>query len=309
MSSARATKDDVQNVSHDEQTETINAQAMTSTNLDDKFSVPAHLSNNIISRQVILHWDNSLAGLAAVPENATWRPLDDHMDIFQSKTRYAPNCRKASTRKGDLSQVIIVGMKLKKIDSTFPCQLGLTIHGSRGNYYTCNGERYSYLIGANEANTNLDEIVVTTNPYVNSEYLRLYPGMTSEKLRKEGIMNVPGENYVFVDKGHPIVEMMAENQDILQIDLKGADLIDNRWYKVSKTITERCLSELENELVTNLPLLDLTKFSASIHRLYGRPWDDESEVCENITQRELRSRVMTSTRRATAVLQINYAFV
>ena len=75
--------------------------------------------------------------------------------------------------------------------------------------------------------------------------------------------------------------MMTENQDVLQIDLEAAELIDNRWYKVSSTVTERCLTELENELVENLPILDLTEFNASIHRLYGRSWDDEEEVCDS----------------------------
>ena len=54
-----------------------------------------------------------------------------------------------------------------------------------------------------------------------------------------------------------------------------------RWYKVSKTVTERCLSELESELVENLPIMDLSSFKASVHRLYGREWDDESEVCDS----------------------------
>jgi hypothetical protein len=37
------------------------------------------------------------------------------------------------------------------------------------------------------------QIVATTNPYVNSEYLRLYPGMTKDNLKTNGIMEVPGE--------------------------------------------------------------------------------------------------------------------
>jgi len=80
--------------------------------------------------------------------------------------------------------------QIKKIESNFPCQLGLEVEGSKGNYYTCNGERYAYMVGANEKSNNLDEIVVTSSPYVNSEYLRLYPGMTSGNLRNNGIMNV-----------------------------------------------------------------------------------------------------------------------
>jgi hypothetical protein len=271
--------------------------------------VPKHFQKGLISRHFILQWDNSFNGLAAYPENATWRPLDGHMDIFQSATRYAPGCRKSATRQGNLEQVILVSMAIKKIESNFPCQLGLTVEGAKGNYYCCNGERYAYLIGANEKSHKLNETIVTTNPYVNSEYLRLYPGMTSDKLRSEGIMAVPGENYVFVDKDHPIVEMMNENQEVLQIDLGSAELIDNRWYKVSQAVTERCISELENELVDNLPLMSFNKFNAKIHRMYGRDWDDEDEVCDNVTAREVRTKVMTTNRRATVVVQVTYAYM
>ena len=234
MSSVR---NDVENVVVDQAENNLSEEVsnLRVAQVDEKFTVPSHLSNNIISRHYVMQWDNSLAGLAAYPENATWSPLEGHLDIFQSKTRYAPNCRKAATRQGNLSQTILVGMKIKKVESSFPCQLGLKIDGARGNYYTANGERYAYLIGANETSHALDQVIVTTNPYVNSEYLRLYPGMTKDKLREEGIMHVPGENYVFVDRQHPIVEMMSENQDVLQIDLAAAELIDNRHAKIPMT--------------------------------------------------------------------------
>ena len=309
MSSTRANEvENVVNVAAvDNATDETNT--LRTAHVDENFTVPSHLSNNIITRHYVLQWDNSFAGLAAYPENAVWKPLEGHMDIFQSKSRYAPNCRKAAVRQGNLEQVILVGMKVKKVESNFPCQLGFRIHGAKGNYYTCNGERYAFLIGSNENTPNLNQIIVTTNPYVNSEYLRLYPGMTKDKLREEGIMHVPGENYVFVDKQHPIVEMMTENQDVLQIDLASAELIDNRWYKVSKTVTERCLDELETELVENLPLMDFTKFNASIHRLYNRGWDDEAEVCDNIQQRDLRSRVMTTNRRCSVVVEVSYVYM
>jgi hypothetical protein len=265
--------------------------------------------NNVITRNFVMHWDNSLAGFAAYPEKATWKPNEENLDIFQSRTRYAPGCQKAAERQGNLENVIMVGMKIKKVESNFPCQLGLKLTGSKGNFYTGGGERYSYLIGANESTPKLDDVLVSASPMVNSEYLRLYPGMTKEKLRSEGIMAVPGENYVFVDKNHPIVEMMGENQDVLQINLEDAELIDDRWFKVSKTVTERCLSELETELLENLPIVNLKEFSASIHRHHGREWDAQEEVCDNISQRDLRSRVLTTNRRCTAVVEMSYCFM
>ena len=107
-------------------------------------------------------------------------------------------------------------MKIKKIESTFPTPIGLTISGCKGNFYSGNGSRYAYVAGTNESTHNMDKIVATTNPYVNSEYLRLYPGMvcsipipelslelfpnantncscsqTAENLKSNGIMDVP----------------------------------------------------------------------------------------------------------------------
>ena len=305
-----AQRESTQNVATEQsEEECVSTQMPAACTNDPNFAVPSHLSQNVISRHFVVHFDNSLAGLGSYPEKATWRPRPNKMDIFQSKPRYAPNCAKAATRQGNLDQVILVGMKIKKVESNFPCQLGLRVEGSKGNYYTNDGQRYSYLIGANENTPQLNDVLVAGNPYVNSEYLRLYPTMTKDKLRKEGIMEVPGENYVFVDKDHPIVEMMGENQDVLQIDLENAELIDDRWYKVSKTVTERCISELENELVDNLPVMNLNNFNATIHRLHGRSWDSEEEVCDNISQRDLRSRVMTTNRRCTAVVEMMYCFM
>lgn len=274
---------------------------------DEKFTVPNHMQN-VIVRHYVMQWENSLSGLANYPENASWRPLDGHYDIFQSTSRYKQGAVKRSKfRQGDLEQAILIGMKVKKVSSNFPCQLGLKVTGAKGNYYTCNGEQYAYMMEPNEKENQMDEIVATSSPYVNSEYLRLYPGMTSDNLRNNGIVKIEGENYVFVDHKHPIVEMMSENQDVLQIDLKNAELIDGRWYKVSKAVTERCLSELESELVENLPLLDLSKFSAEITRPYGKDWDDASGWGENVDA-ATQERVLNSQRNATVVLQLTYAF-
>ena len=213
MSRQQQTEGDVENVlavdAEDEQADSCQEKKTSLAKIDAEFNVPQHMATGTISRHFILSWDNTLAGLSSFPEQAEWKPSPANLSIFQSRTRYAPGCRKSAVRQGNLSSCIMVGMKIKKVESTFPCQLGLKVTGAKGNFYTSNGERYAYLIGNQEQSHKLDEIVVTTNPYVNSEYLRLYPGMTSDKLRSEGIMSVPGENYVFVDKRHPIVEMMV----------------------------------------------------------------------------------------------------
>lgn len=281
-------------------------EKLNAHNSPEGIDVPDHVTP--ISRQYIMQWDNSLSNLANNPGQATWSPVEGHhQDLFGSTTRYAPNAPKAEERLGNLKQAILISMKIKKVESNFPCQLGLKITGCKGNYYTCNADRYAYLIGSNEKSHNLSTTIATQSPYVKSEYLRMYPGMTKEALRTEGIVQVPSENYVFVDKNHPIVDMMVENSDVLQLDMNNAELIDGRWFKVSSQVTNECLNELENELLDNLPLLDLSNFGASIEKLYNAPWDDDSEI--NVANEAVRSRILDENRKLTAVVEVIYSFI
>ena len=79
------------------------------------------------------------------------------------------------------------------------------------------------------------------------------------------------------------------------------------WYKVSKAVTDRCLSELGDELESNLPLLDFSKFSVNIERLGGEHWDSENIVCDNIGSDAMRNKVLDGRRRLNAVVEITYS--
>jgi len=306
---SRQNADRFQETSPDEE----EALVPSSTLVDAAFCIPDHAKGREISRKFVLEWDNSLSGLASRPGQATWRPQDGHYDCFQSKTRYAPGCARSDTRRGNLEQVIMIGMKIKKVDSTFPCQLCLNIHGCKGNYYLSSGEQISYLVSPKEHNFEKDEIVLLTHPYVNSEYLSRWPGMTASALRTEGIMQVPNEDYVFVDKNHPIIEMIADpdNSDTLQVNIDDAVLLDGHWYKIVSSVVDSCITALETELIANLPIFDLTKFSAQISRPYGVDWDNESEVCDNCpaVTTASKNRLMTSRYRCTVILEMVYCFM
>ena len=94
---------------------------------DGKFTVPSHM-NNVISRQYVMQWENSLAGLASYPENGAWRPLSGHLDIFQSTSRYKQGpVKRSKFRQGDLEQAILIGMKVR----SFPHYLSSSLHEVR----------------------------------------------------------------------------------------------------------------------------------------------------------------------------------
>ena len=103
--------------------------------------------------------------------------------------------------------------------------------------------------------------------------------------------------------------MMQENQEQLQLDLANARLIDNRWFKVSKAVADRCLAELGDELDVNLPILDLSSFGATINRINGVAWDSEHEVCDNVANADTRSKIMDTQRRMSAVVEMSYSFM
>ena len=102
---------------------------------------------------------------------------------------------------------------------------------------------------------------------------------------------------------------MSENQAVLGIDLSQAQLVDNRWFKVEKTVSERCLAELGEELSNHLPIVDLSNFQVGIHRLHGASWDSEAEVCDNVSSVDMRSKIMDGQRRASFVIEMSYSFV
>ena len=102
---------------------------------------------------------------------------------------------------------------------------------------------------------------------------------------------------------------MSENQSVLGIDLSHAQLVDNRWFKVEKTVSERCLEELGAELTNHLPIIDLSGFNVGISRLHGANWDSEAEVCDNISSVDMRSKIMDGQRRASFVIEMSYSFV
>lgn len=78
---------------------------------------------------------------------------------------------------------------------------------------------------------------------------------------------------------------------------------------MSKAVTDRCLSELSDELENNLPLLDFTKFSVNIERLGGTSWDSEEVVCDNVAADAMRNKIMDGRRRLHALLEVTYSFM
>jgi hypothetical protein len=160
--------------------------------VESQFTIPSHLKKTTITRRYVATIRGSYDDFTDSPSLASWRPM--HMDIFKTRTRYAPDAPRSEVPRGDLSQAILIGMKVASVESTFPEPIGVSVTGCKGNTYTGNGERYAFTTVSNQVSPDLNQIIATTNPYINSAYLEMYPGMTKENLRSNGICEIPGEN-------------------------------------------------------------------------------------------------------------------
>ena len=100
MSRRSATKEQVE-AADDVEAIASNADTLT----DNNFAVPGHLSSGAITRHFAVEFAGSLAEMADSPSLASWSPTE--LSIFQSRTRYAPNCAKSEFRQGNLQQAIL----------------------------------------------------------------------------------------------------------------------------------------------------------------------------------------------------------
>ena len=260
-----------------------------------------------ITRRIHVEFDNTHAGLAQNAQQATYTVLDH--DIWRT-TRKTLNSTPTAERQGDISRVMLLGVKVKKVHSTFPCQLGVTMTGVKGNFYTCDGDRFAYMVAPNETRYDANDVIMATDTAASTEFMRLYPETTRANLRTKGIIKVDAKDeFRYVAQDHPIVEVMAANQEELQVNLADARLVDGRFLKVATPVVERCLTEIEDNVLAKLPVVDFGNFGVKIQRLYGQEWTDKAEVCDGITDPHLQKAMMEQVqRRLGLTLEVSYMF-
>jgi len=264
--------------------------------------------SKVITRKFLASHSNTLSRMHAHPEEAMCKMMVN--DVWQSKTRYAPDCTPSAHRQGDVSRVMLLGVKVKKVHSTFPCELGVSLTGVKGNVYTSTGDRFAYTVAPNEARYDADEVIMATDTAASSEFMRMYPTTTQANLRTNGIMTVPGEDFVYVSKDHPLVPLVQANAEQLQVDLQSAPLMDGRFYKMATPLVERCLDEIDTNVLSKLPVVNLNNFGVKIQRLHGLPWNAKTEVCDGILDRSTQKMMMNDiNRRLGLTLEVSYVFV
>jgi hypothetical protein len=184
-----------------------------------------------------------------------------------------------------LQNAHIISADLIEYHNKFPVSLGVNLSCIPGKEATRTGCTYAFTALPTAHNT------VPLNLYTNDhqaqegvEWRTKYPMYNASNLETQGVLNVQGENFYFIDKGHPCVELLRMNKHVLNADIDQQPLIDNQWFKVMKQVMATCCNHLRKVVLNKVSTMDLNNLTLQISRLDNAKWVDYSTEDELMLQ-------------------------
>lgn len=253
---------------------TVPAATLQSDGKVNNFLSDAHK----ITRRFMVRWNGSIrewaSGSAESKRSLTWSVDPNHLDIFRTKV-HGPEAGGNDKRIGDLSKVIVLGARVLTRSNPLPVDVAVRIPGLKGNMYGASmEERYPAVLMA-QFKSDRPEVAHVPDRYIETypELIQNYGHLTRASIEK-GLMRSPHEPATFVQVGSVIATLIELNAESLNINLAMVKPVDGQYYKIANEIVERCLDELENNVLKHQPYVDLSQFSATLVRADGRKWLD-----------------------------------
>ena len=81
-----------------------------------------------------------------------------------------------------------------------------------------------------------------------------------------------GQPFVFCDKGHPVIDLLRQNVEMLNSDIDKQTLIDGQYYKITRQVLSTCCNTLRSKVLNKQSTRDLNNFSVQISRLGEDNW-------------------------------------
>jgi len=156
----------------------------------------------------------------------------------------------------------------------FPLNLGVTMACVPSEETTKTGHKYAITTMANTHQPNptvVFEAEASTNEGIS--WRSKYPSYNANNLEKEGVLQVSGQQYLFVSQNHPVIELLRQNASHLNADISEQPLIDGEWYKITKQVMGTCCSTLRTKVLSKVSTRDLNNFSVQIHRIGNKDWN------------------------------------
>ena len=102
------------------------------------------------------------------------------------------------------------------------------------------------------------------NSGVDDKLVARYGHLTSGENLRQGVVPFPGEDYYYVAKDHVVLDIIEKNWDALGQSVPHERVREGNWIKVSNTLVDKVLDELDTSVLRNMPLTDLHKLNFAI---------------------------------------------
>ncbi|KAJ1467172.1 hypothetical protein T484DRAFT_1756060 [Baffinella frigidus] len=206
---------------------------------------------------------------------ATWQPVDNcHTELFGvDADGVGLHGNDHATTTNAIGNAVIVKATMLQSKSTFTVPLGLTCNIVPSREITDTGEKFLCTVLPDTHSTfpeTVFEADVTARQGM--EWRNLYPQYNTNNLETQGIMEVKGCPYVFVSQGHPAINLLRANSDMLGSDIDQMTKIDGEWFKVSRQVVMQCCQTLRTQVLNKVQNSDLNTIQLQLHRFQNVPW-------------------------------------
>jgi hypothetical protein len=206
-----------------------------------------------------------------------------------------------------LENALLISAKIKKIQSTFPCEISIDVKDiKQKNFVMSNGNSTHYLAYAGEINHMLDEILLMPSEKLNSQYLVDHAKYTPNRLMQD-VIPIPKSKFSYVGKSNPLIKLINENSETLQLTITPNDLVDENYYKIENDVLHKCADRLREEFSNTFPMTNLREFEVKISRPNNLDFDDPTGITDNITTTVAADKVMNMIRELSCIIEITYA--
>jgi hypothetical protein len=203
---------------------------------------------------------------------ATWQPVDNcHTELFGIDADGLGHDHAGITNA--IGNAVIVKATMLQSKSTFTVPLGLTCNIMPSKEKTDTGENFLCTV-LPETHSTFPEVLFEADVTARQgmEWRNLYPQYNTNNLETQGIMEVKGCPYVFVSQGHPAINLLRANSDLLGSDIDTMMKIDNEWFKVSRQVVMQCCQTLRTQVLNKVQNSDLNTIQLQLHRFQNVPW-------------------------------------
>jgi hypothetical protein len=269
---------------------------------DEDDEIDFKLGNHLhpITKKLIVKFRGSLNELEQDPGLAVWNVTSSQVFGFDQDDQEGLQL---------LENALLVSAKIKKIQSTFPCEVAIDIKAiTDKNFVTADGQSYHYITYAGEVNHDLDEVLLQPSEKLNSEYLVNHSKYTPNRLMQD-VIPVPKSQYSYVGKENPVIKLINDNADLFKVVITSNDLVDDNYFKIDNSILHKCVQNLAEEFKNTFPVTNLNEFEIEIHRPGGLHWSNEFGITDNLSSVAAAERIMNMKRELSCILELEYAIL